>query len=160
VRRKEKALENPKDLEAILSQSTVCYLALKTKGAPYILPMSYGYHAGVLYFHCAPVGHKIDLLRREPEVGFHISEGVRVREGNVPCQFGVAYRSIIGTGRVRFLEERENKQAALKNTHAPAYRARGALPFYRRQWMPPRSLSWTSKRCQASNPEIIRNKNE
>jgi nitroimidazol reductase NimA-like FMN-containing flavoprotein (pyridoxamine 5'-phosphate oxidase superfamily) len=114
VRRKEKALENPKDLEAILSQSTVCYLALKTKGAPYILPMSYGYHAGVLYFHCAPVGHKIDLLRREPEVGFHISEGVRVREGNVPCQFGVAYRSIIGTGRVSFLEERENKQKALK----------------------------------------------
>jgi nitroimidazol reductase NimA-like FMN-containing flavoprotein (pyridoxamine 5'-phosphate oxidase superfamily) len=104
VRRKEKALEDPKVLEGILSQSR----------APYILPMSYGYAAGVLYFHSAPEGRKIDLLRRQPEVGFHILEGVRMVEGNVPCQFGVAYRSIIGTGRVRFLEERENKQAALR----------------------------------------------
>ena len=33
------------------------------EGSPYIVPLCFGYDAGTLYFHSAPAGKKIDLLK-------------------------------------------------------------------------------------------------
>jgi hypothetical protein len=129
VRRKEKALEDPKVLEGILSQSTICYLALKTKGAPYILPMSYGYAAGVLYFHSAPEGRKNRLTASTTGSRFPYLR--RCADGGGECALPIR-RSVSVDYRDRegpFPGRAGKQTSGIENTHAPAYRARGALLF-------------------------------
>ncbi|RLI15136.1 pyridoxamine 5'-phosphate oxidase family protein, partial [Candidatus Bathyarchaeota archaeon] len=47
-------------------------------------------------------------------VCFQVEEVGRFLPGEAPCKFGVEYRSVIAYGRVRFLEEAEEKLEALR----------------------------------------------
>lgn len=53
----------------------------------------------MLYFHCAKEGTKLDLLRREPFVGFSAANMLRVfNKGAAPCGYTADYESVCGTG--------------------------------------------------------------
>jgi len=66
MRRKKQLL--PEDAcIAILQKGTSGVLAvLGDDGYPYAVPLSYVYHAGKLYFHCAKAGHKLDAIQSNP----------------------------------------------------------------------------------------------
>ena len=61
-------------------------------GYPYAVPLSYLYHQGKLYFHCAKSGHKLDALRREPKASFCVVAQDQV----APLEYTTLYRSVIG----------------------------------------------------------------
>ncbi len=114
MRRDEKAIRDRVVLEAILGRARVCRLALHAPDFPYIVPMSFGYRDGTLYFHSAPSGRKLDLLQADGRVGFEVEDCAEVLPGGSACQWTMRYRSVIGTGRVHFISEEGEKVSALE----------------------------------------------
>lgn len=113
MRRKEKQITKTADIEQILKQGQVCRLGLVDKNVPYIVPMNYGYQGQALYFHSAPAGRKIDLIRANPLVCFEVDELVKMNKAARACDWGVSFKSVIGTGTARILETPAEKKAGL-----------------------------------------------
>ena len=102
------------EMESLLDGVLVGHLGLCVDGGPYVVPIGFVYHDGRIYFHSYPRGRKVEALRRDPRVCFQVEEVGRLLPGSTPCKFSVEYRSIIAYGRVRFLEEDEEKLEALR----------------------------------------------
>lgn len=99
----------------MLQNATICRLGLvDEKHHAYIIPLNYGYEEGRLYFHSAPSGKKIKLLRRNQIVCFEIDINHAIVNTGIPCHWSSQYRSIIGYGTVRFIENLEEKKKALQ----------------------------------------------
>lgn len=64
MRRKEKEITESKILHEIVESAQVCRLGLSDGNAPYIVPLSFGYRDGVLYFHSAAESKKIDIIKK------------------------------------------------------------------------------------------------
>ena len=110
MRRKRQALTQAQ-CQAILEQGSCGVLALSgDNGYPYAVPLSYLYHQGKLYFHCAKSGHKLDALRREPKASFCVVAQDQV----APLEYTTLYRSVIVFGRLRELEDDKEKRAAIE----------------------------------------------
>ena len=95
----------------ILTNATSGTLALMgDDGYPYAVPMSHLYRDGKLYFHCAGEGHKIDAVRRCDKASFCVIEQDKV----YPEEFTTLFRSVIAFGRIRIMENMEEKIVALR----------------------------------------------
>ncbi len=114
MRRREKAVTEQAALEQILWQGKVCQLAIADLPTPYMVPLNYGYRDGVLYFHSGPEGHKIELLRRNPQASFSVVIDLGIVEAEAACNWGVRFRSVLGYGQVEFIEDPVAKRAALQ----------------------------------------------
>ncbi|MCL2615428.1 MAG: pyridoxamine 5'-phosphate oxidase family protein [Dehalococcoidia bacterium] len=118
MRRKDREIGHIDGIEEILLQCKTCHVAMVGDGSPYIVPLSYGYKliGGStldLYFHSAPSGRKMDILKRNASVCFEVSyEGEPVHAGN-PCDAGYYFASVIGFGKAVFIEDIVEKCAAL-----------------------------------------------
>ncbi len=110
MRRKDKEITDPSHIEKILEQAQVCRLAMVDGSRPYIVPLSFGYASDYLYFHSALQGRKIDILRSNPEVCFEFDLVDALIENDKPCNWSVKYQSVIGFGRVEFLEDPDVKR--------------------------------------------------
>ena len=113
MRRKEKQITRTADIEEILQQGQVCRLGFADRNVPYIVPMNYGYQDSALYFHSAPEGRKIDLIRANPLVCFEVDELVKMNKAANACDWGASFKSVIGTGTARLLETLAEKKAGL-----------------------------------------------
>ena len=114
MRWSEKALTDRAGLEQILWQGRVCQLAIPDLPTPYLVPLNYGYRDGVLYFHSAAAGYKIELLRKNPVVSFSVVIDLGIVEAERACNWGARFRSVLGRGRIEFVSDPEQKQTALK----------------------------------------------
>lgn len=119
MRRKDREVTDIGEIRGILGRNQVCTLSLAVENEPYGVMMNYGYaieDSGKLslYFHCAALGQKIDMMKKNPTVAFSIFGGMEVRgENNNPCSYTALYESVMGLGTVAFLEEPDAKRAAL-----------------------------------------------
>ncbi len=113
MRRSDKQITNEAEILQIIEQATVCRLAMCDADRPYLVPLSFGYQDGTLYFHAALEGKKIDILHRNDQVCFEFDLDCRIRKSGDVCNWGVTYRSVIGTGRAVFIEDPEAKRKAL-----------------------------------------------
>ena len=113
MRRKEKEVKNKSQLEAIIKNARVCRLAMIDQDTPYIVPLNFGYQDGVLYFHSAAQGRMIDLLKMNPNVCFEMDELISLKKAKQACDWGAAFKSIVGTGRAGFVESMDEKKKAL-----------------------------------------------
>lgn len=86
MRRTDREIANRKEIEDILRRSTVCRLAMIDAGRPYLVPLCFGYDAGILYFHSAPVGKKIDLLKKNRNVCFEFDADTIVVPARKPIK--------------------------------------------------------------------------
>ena len=102
------------EMEGLLERALLGHLGLCVDGEPYVVPIGFVYHNGCIYFHSYPRGRKVEAMRRNSRVCFQVEEVGRFLPGEAPCKFGVEYRSVIAYGRVRFLEEAEEKLEALR----------------------------------------------
>ncbi len=114
MRRKDKEISDPSEMEAIIRGAFVCRLALWDGDWPYIVPLCFGYRAGVFYFHSAKEGKKIDVLKRNSRVAFLVELDVEPVKSASACRWTMKYRSVSGQGEVSFLEERPAKEEALR----------------------------------------------
>lgn len=117
MRRSEREVTDPALIDAIIRRSPCCRLGLRDGEGVYLVPMSFGYthEQGIrtFYFHSAPEGHKLDLLRQDLPVAFELDCPLEVTEGPIACKYSLRYQSVLGQGQVRFLNTPEEKRAAL-----------------------------------------------
>jgi nitroimidazol reductase NimA-like FMN-containing flavoprotein (pyridoxamine 5'-phosphate oxidase superfamily) len=113
MRRREREIRDEAGVLEILEKGLVCRLGLYDGQYPYVVPMNYGYRNGRVYFHCAREGRKIDILKTNDRVCIEVDIDTRVVRGETPCRWTAKYRSVIGFGRARILDDEREKKAGL-----------------------------------------------
>lgn len=99
------------ECERILGRCTSGVLALAGDGGyPYAVPLSYAYADGAIIFHSAVQGHKVDAIKRDSRCSFCVIEQDEVK----PAEFTTYFRSVIAFGRIRILEDADEKVQALR----------------------------------------------
>ena len=105
------------EIKAILDTAKILHLGLAVDNEPYVVPMNYGYAMEdgnlTLYLHSALRGKKLDMIRANPRVFFEIDCDLLPFEGQLPCQYGLAYSSLMGRGTARIIEDVEEKMQAM-----------------------------------------------
>lgn len=110
MRRNKQYLPEAEVISILEGGSSGVLALLGEDGWPYAVPLSYAWDGGKLYFHWAKSGQKLDALRREERASFCVVAEDRV----VPEKYTTLYRSVIAFGRLRVLEDEEEKLAALE----------------------------------------------
>lgn len=111
-----RAILKQEEIDEIISKCQVCHVAMTDEaGAPYVLPMNFGYDEGIVYLHSAQEGKKMDILRKRPAVCVAFSSDYLLRYQNeeVACSWSMKYRSILIYGNIRFIEDNDDKIAAM-----------------------------------------------
>ena len=85
-------------------------------GYPMIKPLNFVYHQGVIYFHSAKEGEKIETIRKESRVCFEVDVPIAYVKSRVenPCKADYLYRSVIIRGKAGLVEEQVEKVTALR----------------------------------------------
>ncbi len=114
MRRKDREVTNIIEILQIIEKAKVLHLALFDADYPYIVPLHYGYEykEGILifYMHCAKEGHKLDLIRSNPNVCIEVESDVElISGGDVACKYGASFASVIGRGRAELTEDVQEK---------------------------------------------------
>lgn len=119
MRRGDRAVTDDAAIDAIIRSCHCCRLGFCDGGAPYIVPMSFGYEhqdgRRVFYFHSAKEGRKVSLAAAAPSVGFELDTGYALVPGDVACAYSARFQSVIGTGRIHLVEDAAEKQAGLRS---------------------------------------------
>lgn len=129
IRRHDKAVSDPNELINILKKGRICRLAMVDGQKPYLVPLSYGYANETLYFHCAHKGRKISIMRQNPHVWFEITIDAAVTSAAKPCDWGIAFQSVMGEGTVEWIQTDEEKSAALAVIMEQQAGAKPKTPF-------------------------------
>ena len=115
--KRERQVTDLNEIRRILETAKVLHLGLAVDDEPYVVPMNYGhtFEDGklTLYLHSALRGKKLDMMRRNPKVFFEIDCDHKPFEGDLPCQYGMVYSSIMGRGKAQIVEDVEEKKQAM-----------------------------------------------
>ncbi|WP_165023549.1 pyridoxamine 5'-phosphate oxidase family protein [Dysgonomonas sp. ZJ279] len=114
VRRQNRILEDQARITELLRTSEYGFLSLGTteNGYAYGIPLSYAFdeETNSLYFHCAPDGQKLDVMKQNDKVSFCVV-GVTKPIAN---QFTTLYESVISFGKVISDLSDDEKRKALR----------------------------------------------
>ena len=85
MRRKDREVTEMEEIQQIFDECKVCRIGIMDENGPYIVPVNYGYvrEEGkvILYIHGAREGKKIDLIRKNANVGVEIDYRHELVEG-------------------------------------------------------------------------------
>jgi nitroimidazol reductase NimA-like FMN-containing flavoprotein (pyridoxamine 5'-phosphate oxidase superfamily) len=115
--KRERQITDPDQIRRILDTAKVLHLGLSVDNEPYVVPLNYGYTMEdgklVIYLHSAQRGKKLDMLRANPKVFFEMDCDRAPFEGQLPCQYGMVYSSVMGRGVAHIVEDVEEKKRAM-----------------------------------------------
>ena len=116
--RREREITDIEEIIKILEKENIIHIGLVDGDEPYVVPMNYGFTMEngklTLYMHGATEGKKLDLIRANPKVFFSIESDITAFSGgDIPCQYGTSYSSIMGKGTAEILENPQEKMAGL-----------------------------------------------
>ncbi|MCK9363549.1 MAG: pyridoxamine 5'-phosphate oxidase family protein [Syntrophales bacterium] len=114
MRRADKEITERKLIDSIIHKSLACRIAMCDGKMPYVIPMSFGYDGKNIYLHSAKEGRKIEILKGNPLVCFEFETDCEVLPTPRACSFTMRYKSVIGFGNACFLEDIEERSAALR----------------------------------------------
>ena len=109
-------ITDPEEVEDIILRCPYCMVGLTDdEGRPYVIPMNFAYDNGVIYLHSSPAGTKVELAARHPQVCITFCEGHELvwMHRQVACSYSMKSRSVMCRGRVRFVEDMDEKHRAL-----------------------------------------------
>lgn len=114
MRKLRQEITDKQILREILTQATICRLAMIDQGEPYLLPFNYGYRNNCIYIHSALEGRKIETLSLNPRVCFEVEQQAHLVKGANACDWSTLYRSLIGYGTVEIIRDSSQKQEGLE----------------------------------------------
>lgn len=114
MRRREHEITDSNKINEVIGRCQFCRIGLCDNGVPYLVPVCFGYKPGVMYFHCAKEGRKLDILRKNNRVCFQMDCDTEILKGMNACDWGLRYMSIMGEGRAFLVSEKEEKMSALE----------------------------------------------
>lgn len=120
MRRKDREVTDAAKIEDIIRQCSCCRIGFCDDGEVYIVPLNFGYEIVndiyIFYFHGAKEGRKIELIRKNPHVGFEMDTDAAVYkkgESDLACTYTARFQSVIGNGIVQTVSETEEKRHGL-----------------------------------------------
>ena len=115
MRRKDKEVTSREWMEEVLREGLYAEVAFCGPDGPYVVPVNYGFDKGRFIFHGAPEGLKFSLVRADQRVCFNVVAGAElIRDDRDPSEYSMKYRSVTGRGLARFIEDLDEKKAALQ----------------------------------------------
>jgi uncharacterized protein len=112
MRRKDREIKEVSILESIISNSDVCRIAFADNNLPYIVTLNFGYTGGDhphFFFHCANVGKKLEMLKKNNYVCFELDTEHELYTGENGCDWGMKFSSIVGYGKITRVEDKEER---------------------------------------------------
>lgn len=117
MRRQDREITEVAEIISIIDRCKVIRLAMIDGDRPYLVPLNFGYSytdkTFTFYCHSAPEGRKLDVLRENPAVFFEMDTDHALVSHEIACSHSYRFSSVMGDGRVRFLEG-EEKVGALE----------------------------------------------
>ena len=117
MRRQDREVTDPEKINAVIDACTRCRLGFCDQGRAYVVPVNFGHAVEngrhVFYFHSAPEGRKIDLIRASGRACVELDTDYRLLRAETACGHTAAFRSVIGEGPIVILEDLEAKRRAL-----------------------------------------------
>ena len=117
MRRKDREVTDSTSIADIISRCNCCRIGFYDNGEVYIVPLNFGYTVNdntyILYFHGAKEGRKIDLICKNPNVGFEMDTHYALNNADIACGYSARFQSIIGNGFVSMVSEHEEKKLGL-----------------------------------------------
>ena len=110
MRRKKQQLSTKECVEILRKRTSGVLAVFGEDGYPYAVSISYVYEDGKIYFHSAKAGHKIDAIQQNSKVSFCIIDQDQV----VPEKYTSYFRSVIVFGKVRILEDDQEKYKSIE----------------------------------------------
>jgi nitroimidazol reductase NimA-like FMN-containing flavoprotein (pyridoxamine 5'-phosphate oxidase superfamily) len=108
----EREIQDQNIIEEILLEGKYAVIAMCRDHQPYLVTLNYGYDASreTLYFHSAPTGLKMDILRNNPLVCATV-----IRDnGYVTGKCAHAYRSVVMYGRMDTVDDPDEKKHGMQ----------------------------------------------
>ena len=102
MRRTDREITDAEKITQIIQTCHCCRLGFCDNGAVYIVPLNFGY------------AEENGKRAGAPSVGFELDVNYALVEGEEACRHTARFQSVIGTGRVSFVEEAAQKEAALQ----------------------------------------------
>ncbi len=102
MRRKDKQTSPEQALEWLKNGSSGVLSLVDEHSKPYCVPVSYIYHAGAIWIHCAQEGKKLDCIAHNDNACFLVFSDY----GPISEKYSVRYESVIVSGKaslVRFV---------------------------------------------------------
>ncbi len=113
MRRSDREITDVKLIEAFIAKEQIMRIAFYDNGEIYIVPVNYGYtnDSGqfAFYYHGAKAGRKYELSKESPNIGFEIDGNYELLEADIACDFSAKFQSVVGTGKLSIVEDREEK---------------------------------------------------
>lgn len=116
MRRAEREITDFKILQEIIRENNSAVISMVDGEIPYGVMMNYApvfeNDKVKFIFHGAKEGRKIDCLRKNPSVSLFINDIKRmeiISGGAISSKWTTYYRSIIATGKIRFIEDLREK---------------------------------------------------
>lgn len=105
ILRFKQALTKEEIIEILNRQSHGVLAVLGDDEYPYAIPLNYVYLNQKIYFHAAPIGHKVDALKKHNKVSFAV-----VDEDTIVSELYTSnFRSAIVFGKIRFIQSDETE---------------------------------------------------
>ena len=121
MRRSDREVTDIHEILQIIDKAKVLHLGLFDGEYPYVVPLHFGYSYAeeekklTFYMHGALEGHKLDLIRQNPQVCVEMECDIElISGGDVPCSYGSTFASVIGKGQAQIVEEEQEKIQGLK----------------------------------------------
>lgn len=109
--------DDSKAVANVLNHAPYASLALADADGLYSVPVNFAFADGALYLHSGKKGRKIEALRRAAETGtsvaFCAATDLKMKTGEKACQWGYTFRSVLGSGTVRLVDDPKEARAAL-----------------------------------------------
>jgi nitroimidazol reductase NimA-like FMN-containing flavoprotein (pyridoxamine 5'-phosphate oxidase superfamily) len=111
MRRQELEIKSNKKMRDIIAGQECMTIAMCKGREPYLVTVTYAYDSRghSFYFHCAPVGKKIDYLKANPIVWGQVLEDLGYVTGE--CEHN--YRTVMFRGKAEFIVDVKEKRRAL-----------------------------------------------
>ena len=119
MRRKDREVLDEVKIDEFIRNCDCCRIGFydKENNEVYIIPSNFGYshvdNKRVFYFHGAKEGRKIELISKTKKVSFEMDSNHELIIGKMACNYSERYQSVMGTGLISFVEDKDEKIAAL-----------------------------------------------
>ena len=119
MRRKDREVLDEVKIDKFIRNCDCCRIGFydKENNEVYIIPLNFGYshvdNKRVFYFHGAKEGRKIELISKTKKVSFEMDSNHELIVGKMACNYSERYQSVMGTGLISFVEDKDEKIAAL-----------------------------------------------
>jgi nitroimidazol reductase NimA-like FMN-containing flavoprotein (pyridoxamine 5'-phosphate oxidase superfamily) len=115
-RRSDRALQDDRQIEALLHRLPVGFLALIDGDQPYIHSNLFWFDAAAhrIYFHTAGTGRTRRIVEQNPRACFTTAEIGRLLPADTALEFSTEYASVVVFGRVRIVEDEDEQRHGLQ----------------------------------------------